>query len=718
MYAERLGVTEGRNTQFTERAVNDIGDTQEVQLGAYQDVAPVSQQEVTTEVKQDPLLDFNMEGYDLNYALSREYVVATIPWLQTQGTGTVLSTLQFPKLLFDQTFIKDKVQDFKYFKAGVRLTIRVTANKFLYGKLLVCYNPMPTLDTFDPSLIATATTIPHMLVSASASEAAVFDVPFIYNKRAIDLSSYGPTEIGHFKIFVLNALNSVTTDVDGGNIVVTAQFIDPVLHLPHDVTVQSKRGSEAHLKSVAGSISSRNQVTIPTRGQVTNTRRSVGRAFTRVLEGAATTVLAAAMMGLSKPTTLDTAQVVKVNPYSDTASGRGIDTSVKLAIDPENGICTDPCVGGISEDEMAFAAIVGTPSLCSIVTYLPASTPLPVAIIGPVGELYQTYVDLLTNQFYYWSGSYKFKAYITASLFHIVRGVFWLAENGSTTSWENCYHKVVDIQGDTEVDFMVPYLAQEFASNTSSGGEFAVYFRILSWSQPDSALSCPIHLNMYKSGDSDFQVFVPRETTFTTQSNPRRDFNQPFEPLHPSMTGYTHDSLVFGEKITTLRDLMHRYHAEIAAPNTGVLNVYDVPPTTGNTHLGLEKFGLMYRFRRGSVRIKLFYLDAAAPTRVAYLQYSNGAVIQGFTLSSSNNKLIEVEAPWYSNLLFDSTTAAPVQAYQLAYSGTSVAQAPFVSKAAGDDFSYHFLRLPNMVSAVTSSATTGQRGVRAQYVTA
>jgi hypothetical protein len=718
---------ETRNTEFTERAVNEIQDTQTVQLGSYQDTAQVTHSSVTQEVKQDPLKDFNMEGFDLNHAISREYVVASIPWLQSQASGTLLATLQFPKLLFDQAFIREKVQDFRYFKAGLRLTFRTTANKYLYGKFIVSYNPMPTLDAYDPSVLGTITTIPHILVSASASEAAVFDAPFIYNKRALDLAAYGPAEMCHFKVMVLNPLNSVTPDVDGGNIIVTAQFVDPVLHLPHDrditFTVQSRRGAEAHLKSTAGSISSRHEELIPTPSKIKNTRKTVGRAFTRVLENTGTNVLSSvvaagmfAMAGLSKPTTLDTAALVKVNPYSDTASGKGIDTSVKLAMDPENQISTQPNVGGMSEDEMNLLTIVGTPTLSNIVSYLPTSTSnVSIGILGPLGEIYNTYVDTISKQFFYWSGSYKFKIYITASLFHTVRGVFYLAED-STASWENCYHKVVDIQGDTEVDFMMPYVAQSFASQTSSGTNFELYFKILSWSQPDITLSCPIHLNVYKAGDSDFRFGAPMETTFTTQSNPRYDFVEPFEPIHPSMTGYTQEGFLFGEEFTTLRELVHRYHATRKWSGGGTDPVWDTTPITGTTYLGLEKFGMMYRFRRGSIRLKLFYSEVAVPTRAAYLTFGANAAIQGFTLSSRNNPVVEVEAPWYSNLLFD-TTGPQTQNYRLVLSGTGTILSPVVSRAGGDDFSLHFLRLPNMVVANNVSTTFGQPLLSSLYLT-
>jgi hypothetical protein len=236
---------------------------------------------------------------------------------------------------------------------------------------MLSFNPRPFEDQFDnlsPQNMQVATGRPHVLVSASASEAAVFDIPFISPYRALDLGQYQVDELGHVRVYVFNELRSVTPDVDDGVIVITAQFLDAELYLPHDsdIALASKiaskqeaarfvtesKGGEATKKAMSNSITSRLASSAPVTSAVKNTRNVIGRAFTRVLENAgsiAATTAAMAMVGLSKPTTLDFNTVLKVNPYSDTASGKGIDTSIKLAMDPENAISTVPNVGGMSD---------------------------------------------------------------------------------------------------------------------------------------------------------------------------------------------------------------------------------------------------------------------------------------------------------------------------------------------------------------------------------
>jgi hypothetical protein len=350
---------------------------------------------------------------------------------------------------------------------------------------------------------------------------------------------------------------------------------------------------------------------------------------------------------------------------------------------------------------MTLSHIIGTPVLVSQRSFIIGTPYTDLAALGPF-DISQNFVDLIVQNFRYWSGSYKFKAYITASLFHIVRGVFWLGEvSPAVTNWQNCYHKVVDIQGDTEVEFMVPYCHQDFAAQTSTGAQYSIFFQVLSWSQPDPAVSSPITINMYKAGDSDFQVSVLKEMFFTPQSNPRRDFVKSFEPMHESMVGYEHDGLLFGEQYETLREILHRSHA-LTQISSSAHSVAVYNPTS----YGPEKWGQLFRFWRGSVRFKLMLTDGSNPSRVVYLQDGGNSNL-GYTISSRNNPLMEFEAPYYSNLLFNSTDAVSPQTAN--WSAVTV----FLTKSMGDDFSYHFLRLPSTdLSDGSPSANFGQNALR------
>lgn len=662
-----------------------------VQLGSHDETAPISETAVSNDIMQEVYHNTNMETFDFNRALEREYPLASFTWDVTEPSGNRIKTYAFPELLFNQSFISDKIKDFRLFRGGLRLTFKNTANRFLYGKLLICYEPLPDLDQYNlgSNKMHEASGYPHVLLSASSSESVVFDVPFISQKRFLDISDYANNEMGTFHIFVLNPLTDINGTIDTAEVFVTAQFIDAELMLPHDqFTVQSK--SESYNKSSKGVISSMLEETTPISSALTNLPL-IGPYADIYTAGAKTTAQVMRMLGLSKPTTSDITQVSKINPFSDICYGKGIDTSIKMSMDPENQISTEPVVGGINMDEMKLTTVVGMPQLSNIVSFLPGSSQLRVVSASPF-ETESTFVDFVSRNFEYLSGTYKIKIYITASLFHNVRGVFWLCDSEDSTDWANCYHKVVDIQGDTEVEFTIPYCPSLVSQRTQSGYQvFGINFTVLTWSQPDNVISAPIHLNVYKAGDTDFKFGGLKETAFLVQSNPRSDFKNMFKPFHESFKGYGQTNLLYGEEYTTLREVLHRFAAIKQASSIDISAWSQSGNLSNNLYTGMELFALLFRFYRGSIRMKLINSNPATTQAAIFEEVvdSSTVVYYGTNISSTTNPLIEVELPYYSNqLMLPTTPGGIVQGRKL----KTTDNGSFIFTSAGDDFSLHFLR--------------------------
>jgi len=327
----------------------------------------------------------------------------------------------------------------------------------------------------------------------------------------------------------------------------------------------------------------------------------------------------AKVLGLDKPTSLARTQIGKINPYSDIANSRGIDTSVKLGVDPENAISTQPVVGGVSTDEMDIAYIAGTP------TYYGTTTIDNTVPNNYTWSIFNTdmstigfsYANWLIQNVQYYSGSYKIKLYITASNMHAARVCFFL--NTTPTAWQSCYHRIVDIQGDTEVEITLPYWDSTIQTKTMNT-PMQLYMRLLAYSQPQETVTTPIYVNTYIAMASDFRISGPvnnllsldplptlvmdehGEESFIVESNPRLDFQQDFQPLHESMTGYEQTNLVVGEKILNYRDFVHRYVPLRQIDNTSNA-AYEGRGNLGiGMYTGLELYGLIYRFNRGSIR--------------------------------------------------------------------------------------------------------------------
>lgn len=715
-FPERDRVYDSDNIEFTARAVNEPDTTEEVQLGSYLDVAPISSTQVNSTVVQELHNSFTTEGFDLNEVLSREFNIATVDWSTTQAQGTLLKTLKFPKDLFDQPFVQAKLNDFKYFVGGVRVSCRMTANRTLYGKLIMDHRPY-MLTTGGTEDIVRMSGSPHVLISASASEVVTFDIPFIYPQRALNILTASECAIAQCNIVVLNPLTEMSGETSSAQVFITARFLEPKVYLPHDTAalalkagfdgeyvVQSSNGNkerEAVDKSQHGVISS----TLENLDAVSESIESFGlgnpatRLFRRIAKPAAGV---AKMFGLSKPTTLDSTVVMTPNMNFNMNYGKGISTVPKIAMDPANAISTKPVVGGISTDELDLRYIVGIPCIYKVATMNKDSIPVEVFMFDNNSL---TYVDWITNLFSYFSGSYKLKVYITASIFHNVRGVFYFTDDVDA-DWQNCYHKVIEIQGDTETAFMIPYPDPYFMGLTGTTSPWKIYFKVLSWSQVTPSAVTPIHLNVYKAGADDFKFGCLRNCEYTPQSNPRQDFASEFEFLHPKMTKYMPNNVVMGEEYTTLREIIHRFLPYYVPASTEKLYAL---PINGTPSCGLEMIGFLFRFWRGSIRVK--YLQKNNNPSCAVVKYGNYQ-IAGAAVSNAVTPNVELDVPFYNPMAFEQTHQSFTYTGEVTVGKNTE---KFLFKAGGDDFSFHFLKMPPPGAFTTPSSLRGSQGVISFY---
>lgn len=708
---------------------------------------PISTSAINNKVYQQPHSGFNLEEFELNRVLNREFPLTNFAWQTSQALGTILGTFAFPGDLFDKVFIANKIQDFRLFKGGIRLSVRINAAQTLYGKLVVSIEPRPNDNQYTASFddVFRQTMGTHWLVSASSGETAIIDLPFLSPNRAIDLRNYLPDEMYKVRITVLNPLTNATGAPSQATTFCTAQFLDAKLMIPHDassllavrgppelaqrshsvqhpiqdgfriesdldIMSSSSKDKEATDKAEAGTISSyledaaniaSDLRAVPIIDQYANTFEMGARQSSKVLK----------QIGLSKPTTMDMGSVYKVNPFSDLTYGKGIDTSIKLAMDPGNAISTQPEVGGISQDEMLLSYIVGTPSMVSSLQFIESTPATRIARLGPA-DSNLCFVDWVTASFDYYSGSYKYKLYITASRFQTLRGIVYLSDDSMQQAFENCYHTEVAINGDCTLEIMIPYVSPKVSHRTDTASTFDLWFQVVGWSSTDSSVNTPVYINTYKAGGSDFRFGALRETYFVAQSNdeaqfddafldtdsleetyfivesnPRADFMRAFPPMEPSMTGYIPSNVLFGEEYTTLREILHRPFA-LETFGAGSLPIYESSGNIGTKqYAGLEYWGLLFMGWRGPIRYKLIDKDPSI-MNCAYIEdAASGIDYYGVAITSTTNPLIEVEVPYYTAHLFEPTKTSAT--YPVRLSRRAVVQ--YLFSSAGDSFSFMYL---------------------------
>jgi len=694
----------------TAREVTQLSANQDVQLGSYADSSEVTAHATNSEIRQTLHSGNNMEIFTLDSSILREYQIATTPWTTSQTQGTMLTYIDFPSALFNQAFIKQKIDDFTYFRAGIRLSVRLAATTFTYGKIIVAYVPDPLNTRFNtvPTSYITLSSYPHMLVSATASEVAVMDVPFISPKRGIRTDTTNVCEMGRFYIMVLHPLFDINAVVNSANLLITAQFLEPELWLPQTVVLQSgRRNLEARAKSASGVVSADKVASVGERALMIfkRTVRPYADLFTSVASTAATVAAAGAIIGLDQPTSVTALQPTLNTTSSEFGVGRGLFSAPKFAMDPENKISVAPTSGGISTDEMDLKYLMCTPMMVYSGGFGPTTPPSKVFNISPFDNNL-VYCDFVRRQFMYWSGSLKMKLYITASVQHAIRGVLWMAPSNATTyAWQDTYHRVVDIQGDAEFEFTIPYCSN-YVSSDSGSVEYSIWYQTLSWSQPNPSVNTPMFMAIYKAADTDMEVGVYQENQFQTQSMPRADFSQPFEPFHPSFTGYATEGIVFGEKYTSVRDILHRPQAYFQQNAIGFYPYLAGGTNSATVYTGIEMWGLLYQYWCGSMRIRMVRNDQKL-TGLFMSFYGQSTPCADFT--NPMKPLLHAEVPWYTNLAYQSTTLLPAKQPVLVCPSSTNS---YLTKSIGDDFSFRFLGgLPPGILGPVADATKGWNGL-------
>jgi hypothetical protein len=445
------------------------------------------------------------------------------------------------------------------------------------------------------------------------------------------------------------------------------------------------------------------------------------------MEVGETVATALAVVGLDKPPTQDRNTMVTSIPDLDLMTANGVAHSVSVGHMVEHAVSVDPLVPG-EGDVMKLTNICMVPSLILSATMINGTLPLPICIAGPLvdqgSNFRPAYVDWVANQFLYVSGTMKYKIYVTAGLFQAIRIVLFLCpDQYDATLWQDCYHKVYDIQGDTEIEFSLPYMCRNVMNSTRFPDKTpCVWVQVLSWSTPNPTVSAPIYLNIYKSGGSDMQFGTLLEKTIVLESNPRADFAQDFEYFDHHMKSYETDGLVIGEKIESVREIVHR----MAPYGTMAPNSFVRPYTftaTNNTFMHLEMWGSIFKFYRGSIRVAVVpksctqnsALVVRVPQNAGYPSYNLPFVKYG----DKNMGLMQVEAPHFAAVPLLATRQGtqnsiphPLEVVLCGKPGDNFV----LMKGGGDDFSFSFLMPPTKLPTTTPT-TMGVSALQTYFQT-
>lgn len=624
------------------------------------------QQVVLPSIAPDPYLTNSLVQF-----LQRPFPVAEYVWDSSKKVGDKLGTLTFPNVIFKIPSILPKLRNYRYFRGGVRIGVRLNGTRFHYGKLLVSYSPCST-QTADfvtqTDNIYSASGFPNVVLTPTENEVHEIVLPYALPFLYIDLADWGNAKynIGSVIIRVLNPLmlaattNSVgvtvyasfeNVDLAGMSQAVTGVFPDPTYldaDQPNGPRILAQAGPEATKKSAMGVISGPAETVSAISGSL-RTIPFLG-SYMGILSGISAGIgMIARSLGYCKPVDVSSLAPVIIKNY-DLASAHGLETGIKMAMNPKNEVAGGHDLMGSFEGEMSLMNLFQTPSIVQISSWTTSTlagnklfefsvSPFNVhtELANAITTAYPTVLAFSALPFYFWRGSLRFCLQVTCSAFHSGRiRIAWEPDVGTdyvASELGNCINHVLDVQTESQYYFTIPYLVanpwlvngglESFPANSADRG-FAngkiVVDVINALTHPDDPVPA-VYLNLWISAGADFQVAFPTcrylkfalpPAVLEAQGLTRETMKvMDYDTIIPGTSGSLDVGLTMGETISSIKELLLRpclrYTFKPVLDSSVVLipNFPDLPAFTNtDVYSYIDWYRYIYRFARGSVSYK------------------------------------------------------------------------------------------------------------------
>lgn len=557
--------------------------------------------------------DFSMKGY-----LERPVQIAA---LSLSLDSDIDLSFNIWDLFLADPVVRAKIRNFAFLRTDLKVRIAVSGTPFHYGRLLVAYEPFPSMNPYLSSFGPTFRQ-ERLRYLSQAPGAKTMDVrentplemsiPYVsplpvgrlYNDSTLVLTAAENfddfTGLGSLYISTLNQIKGV-------NATVTNVFLY-VYVMAENISLHGTTGSVGQITSEADERE---------KGPVHRISSSALK-ISRVLEQipminpfakASSIALSAvsgisALFGWSYPTLIGKPERYRPEPFQNGAQTIGIDTGKRITLDPKQELHVDPRICAVDEDELAIASIAGREGLLDTFTWAPGDTSLTdiiwqVAVTPRANKSYTntteyivpTPLSFASMPFKYWRGTMKFRFEIVASNFHRGKIMFAYEPNirqfgliSAALNVNKQYCKVVDIQETQSIEFEVDWnFPRPFCKNlplaaigSTTGSQFAntasfaecangILF-VTPFTEIQSPDGSAIEINVFVSG-SNFvfnrltDEFLPDAVNPISESDDS-DFNRGFSTkgLNENLSELNDISAhYFGEAPLSFRALLKRF---------------------------------------------------------------------------------------------------------------------------------------------------------------
>lgn len=553
--------------------------------------------------------DVDVSG-ELGNFLSRPVAINTFSW--AEGNTTVLQTSFYPwTLFFSNAAIKNKITNYTRLRAKLKLKFVVNASPFYYGALRACYCPMP--GNRDNSVSAgdqiKFSQMPGQFLYPQDMTSAELELPFLWPHAWLSIGTLADfNEMGRLTYYLYSSLRSAN-GATGQNVTVTCYAWAEDVEL---AGLTSGLALQADEYDTSGVISGPATAVADVAAKLTDA--PVIGPFARATEiGARAVSGVASLFGYSNPPVIR-----DVDPYMPKAfhAFASVETGVpldKLSIDPKNEITVDKTVAGASQDdELTVSHFCGRQSFIFGALWTDQYTPGTQLFQVPVTPrqyatnagtsqsfINETPAAHAAAMFKFWRGEIIFTIRFVKSRYHTGRvQVSWDPQGVPGTNAETTTEtRIVDLQQESEIEFSIPYKAQDpwlLTSNTGSNWAITTSGTITFDSTLHNgvlrvtvlneltgpAASQEVDLLVFARAGRGYQMAQPNETpdwsTLAVQSLEEVDQLAPVGGEKPEISVA---EVTVGETIASLRTLLHRtsyFHREFLGNAYSAANTFNL----------------------------------------------------------------------------------------------------------------------------------------------
>lgn len=620
---------------------------------------------------------------------------------------------------------------------------------------------------------------PHVVIDPTTTVGAEMTIPMVIPDDWLDLTNKKlRTGIGELAIDQFNMLQHANGATEPLRVTVLGWFEDVELNFPMSVSTSEEvkaRGDEYNQAlrqplSISGTLTAVADIAeaaeqVPGLGPFAMATNIVARAGASV----------AKMFGFSRAPILDSSAPVRPSYMGSLANCDRPENVEKLTINGRQEVCIDSSPMGITtdEDELALATLLRKEGYVGTFSWSPndsTETQLFTTAVAPNffaeedSKYYTTPLCYFSLPFQYWRGSIVFHFEVVASSFH--RGRLRVVWDPSTfnlgASYNENFSVVLDISNQRDFYVTIPYGASStYLDLTNAGLENGTLYGstpnmqhgavngsvtvlvLNELSVMNVAGDNSIAVNVYVKAGHDFKVAKPMasrmrrlaytaEVESTASVAPASSLQDQVvthgsnAPLTKNVPSSRVDEVVFGETVTSFRQLLKRYNLSTAIYNpsepgdaehmfvtNGEYSTF--PPfrgsfdyvrnITGSTDFNYVRTTLLnflvpcFLGYRGSIRHKFITVRSGLGTNTTFVSLldtgrSGGECVEGSTMvtlvtaktarkqllkaggeamdgfggsaciAEGHNPVLEVEFPHYSNAKYFVLNSVATEAYR------------------------------------------------------